>query len=95
MLGFIDGYTHTFTPTDATTVVSITRALNVAAYQEELPATMGIDKGGTRKRRDETLRPLKQSEVILGADGKLTAAGGILSPNAPNSPNYGNTKAAP
>ena len=92
MLGFIDGYTHTFTPTDATTVVSITRALNVAAYQEELPATMGIDKGGTRKRRDETLRPLKQSEVILGADGKLTAAGGILSPN---SPNYGNTKAAP
>ena len=28
----------------------------------------------------------------LGADGKLTAAGGILSPN---SPNYGNTKAAP
>lgn len=52
LLGYVEGYSHRFTPRTASTTVTLHRALSVHVYQGEFRETLG------RKRRDENVAPV-------------------------------------
>lgn len=65
-MGFVDGYRHTFSPSEASTQVSLTRVLPLGVYQNEYRRTLG------RKRDDEPLAP---KFLVEGNYGETQVAG--------------------
>ncbi len=52
MMYYVEGYTHSFTPTDAHTALVVTRGLPLEVYRDEYPDHLG------RKRADEAFAPV-------------------------------------
>jgi hypothetical protein len=59
-MGYIEGYSHKFTPTEAGTTVSVTRVLPFDVYQGEFRETMGFG----RKRRDEDYQAIEGNQLF-------------------------------